>query len=882
MVLVAENTAEGGTPGNPVAAGTSGSGNAWDAVVNVSNVLTWDTTHVDYGSIAIKVAMLAAVCRCSWTATTLGTRTELYYAGNFYFTGSPTTSCHFIEGVTSGAAQAFAVDIASTGKMFVRNSANTNVYTSTNLIPVNSYCRVEVHYIAGNPGTLQVWLYTNYTDPLGAHLETTGPLSTSTGSDVSRLDFGAMTSNTALPAFWIGDQRVGDAAGGQLGPVGGAPVTLSLTAGASLAGSGTPAPGTSPLLSAGATLAAAGSTAGSIGLTPGASLAAQGGPSTAGGASFTASATLSRLLRTQQWLANESPLDVAHRGGDADWVEMTRYAYSQAIAYGAKVLNVDGWMTTDGVWVASHDNSLLRVFGVNVNISDSTWDQIKNLTTTTGGYPIEKVADLLAAFPQVLWFVENKHASSLDASFLNLLDAGGGPDRIIVKAYYTAATVAADAHARGYLTWGYYYPADLANFSSTHSRWDILGLDFTDTTPADWAMLKATGKKVIAHVIMSVANANQAFAEGADGVMTGKVIGVIPPAQASLALTAGASLAGTGLPASGQAVMVSAGATLGVAGQLSTGGPAGLTAGASVSAAGQAAVATAAGISAGATLDTTGSASTIDTADLLAGAALTTTPVPATTGAASFAAGAELDAAGAPGPSGTPPLSAGVVLTFDSEPSGSAAPSLSAGATFSPTGGLAVSGTAPLTALVALTTAALPAITGHPIITAAVSLSVRPSPTASGAPALSAGAVLTVFGSTASRQLSITVHIEPDRWSVQLAADRWLVALEDAMPDVKRIDLTNGAVKDLVADVTELNSKDLSGTEFRLSLGSRTAPGEWQIPTDVEYPAAGQAKLTLRVGEEYTVPPGSYYLWVWIVDGSEREPYRVPVLIVIL
>ncbi|MEO7260240.1 MAG: hypothetical protein ABI047_03120, partial [Jatrophihabitantaceae bacterium] len=221
MTVLAHNTAEGGTAGAAVAAGGSGSGSPWDAVVNVGGVITYDNAHVDVGALAYKVAMLTASCRLEWNATTLGagTLTDLYFANDFYFTGSPTSSCHLVEGVTNTAAQAWAIDIASTGKLFIRNGANANIYTSSMTLPVNTWCRIEAHVVHnGAAGTIQVRIFTSYTDTSPA--EDSGVLTSNLAADTSRLYLGAFTSSTALPAYWFGEPRVGNtaASGTWLGP----------------------------------------------------------------------------------------------------------------------------------------------------------------------------------------------------------------------------------------------------------------------------------------------------------------------------------------------------------------------------------------------------------------------------------------------------------------------------------------------------------------------------------------------------------------------------------------------------------------------------------------------------------------------------------------
>jgi glycerophosphoryl diester phosphodiesterase len=227
------------------------------------------------------------------------------------------------------------------------------------------------------------------------------------------------------------------------------------------------------------------------------------------------------------WLAS-TPLFIAHRGGDADWTEGTAYAYRNAATWNPKLaLEVPVWKTSDGVYVISEEAATGRVFGTNYDIRSTPWAALSMLRTVDGGYPMGRlVNDVLVPYGSSrIFFVDNKSNADLDP-FFDLLDSYGGKDRFISKSYYNSRATAAEAHARGYLTWGYYYEKDMANFAATESRFDLLGLNYSASAKTFETML-ATGKQIIAHVIATPAAELTACRLGVSGYMVSGITQVV-------------------------------------------------------------------------------------------------------------------------------------------------------------------------------------------------------------------------------------------------------------------------------------------------------------------------------------------------------------------
>jgi hypothetical protein len=244
-------------------------------------------------------------------------------------------------------------------------------------------------------------------------------------------------------------------------------------------------------------------------------------------------------------LLAKSTMYVAHRGGSLSWpYEETLQAYTYASRWApADVLafEVSVWRSSDGVWVASHDQTTGRVFpGPSYDIPTTPWSTLSTLTTS--GYPIARLDDILAAFPDRAFLVENKGAQAM-STFLSLLDANGGPGRFIVKAYGGNSGVPAAARAAGYYTWGYYWDVDTSLLDSTQVNWDLLGEDYT-AAPSTWTKVTSYGKRVLAHVLPNAAAKATADSYGAYGYMAAAVEDIVPQTPAQAAFSGSGALQG--------------------------------------------------------------------------------------------------------------------------------------------------------------------------------------------------------------------------------------------------------------------------------------------------------------------------------------------------
>lgn len=232
----------------------------------------------------------------------------------------------------------------------------------------------------------------------------------------------------------------------------------------------------------------------------------------------------------------EAPFYWAHRGGSANWLEMSTQAYTNAIWHGAKVVEVSVNRSSDGVWVMHHDTTTTRMTGSAYTIASTPWSTLAGLTQSGNGYsgPIERLADYFALgyHTHIVTVIDNKTYANW-TELLDLIEAafpGGRAEaiqRVIIKSFTgTGLSHLQPAYDRGYTQWGYFYD-DEGQANATDVRINILGLNY-DATQPDWDAMTGTGKPVVGHVIPDSAAATTALSKGADGLQVADVTGVIP------------------------------------------------------------------------------------------------------------------------------------------------------------------------------------------------------------------------------------------------------------------------------------------------------------------------------------------------------------------
>lgn len=118
---------------------------------------------------------------------------------------------------------------------------------------------------------------------------------------------------------------------------------------------------------------------------------------------------------------------IAHRGASEEELENTKEAFLRAQNEGANLIELDVRLTKDKKIVIFHDESLFRLSGINLDINDLTYDEIKDITihnkdlTKTGHIMLLK--DLLPLInPEVSLLIEIKQSDKDGIELADLLE----------------------------------------------------------------------------------------------------------------------------------------------------------------------------------------------------------------------------------------------------------------------------------------------------------------------------------------------------------------------------------------------------------------------------------------------------------------------------
>jgi fibronectin-binding autotransporter adhesin len=358
----------------------------------------------------------------------------------------------------------------------------------------------------------------------------------------------------------------------------------------------------SPALSGSGTLTASGTAPGSSSpalsgdgtLTTGATVATTGTAGLSGSGLLQAvGARGGTTLDT--WLAKPGPKYCAHRGGFyATYGEFTVAGFQALTAWNPNVAwNIDVYNTSDGEWVASHDQTTGRVLsGTSLDIPTNTWSSISSKTTLVGGNPVARLDDLVSIAPAgTVFFIDNKRNTNTTAFFAKLTALGLSPSNVVNKNYIGSNGMMTAARTAGYTTWAYGFDTDMTAFASNHGNADWLGFDYAGTQ-ANWNTVIGYGQPSFAHILASTANKTTAdtlanTAGGTNfGYMVSNVAAVIAPGSTP-ALSGSGTLTAAGTPATGQAATLTGSGSLILTGQPAFGSTATLSGSGTLAATGQ-------------------------------------------------------------------------------------------------------------------------------------------------------------------------------------------------------------------------------------------------------------------------------------------------------
>lgn len=233
----------------------------------------------------------------------------------------------------------------------------------------------------------------------------------------------------------------------------------------------------------------------------------------------------------------------AHRGGSRDFPEMSSFAYGQSglLSYGCLELSLA--RTSDGVWFGLHDADINRTSGTTglAAASAMTWATVQGYqilgsmaanNPAQPNRPYARLQDILDTYSKHLFVVDVKYANTYREELLDILDAYGGRERFIGKAYGVGSTSFATSCAnRNYQTWGYFYGTDIPSLTSQYvNQWTIIGMDY-NATLSDWNTLagyRTNGQRMTGHICPDSSTVATARSKGATGFMVSGVEAVDP------------------------------------------------------------------------------------------------------------------------------------------------------------------------------------------------------------------------------------------------------------------------------------------------------------------------------------------------------------------
>lgn len=234
MTTTRSNGFGGIANGTAVTVGNSGgtSGDAVSSVTTSNSTPVSDNTHVAYGAQAVKMnsGATAGAPALLYSSLAYGASTRVYFRFYIYWSSLGTSfSPPIFRGRSSTAVQALRIARTAAGKLQILNGASSQVAISANALSIGTMYRIEGSCtVTGGLGDLSYYVL-HSTTPVETALSVTGQAFGSLGIDETT--YGQIGTVSNIPDFWIDEIAVSDA-----GPIGPAIKTVSLTAGAALAG----------------------------------------------------------------------------------------------------------------------------------------------------------------------------------------------------------------------------------------------------------------------------------------------------------------------------------------------------------------------------------------------------------------------------------------------------------------------------------------------------------------------------------------------------------------------------------------------------------------------------------------------------------------------
>jgi glycerophosphoryl diester phosphodiesterase len=145
------------------------------------------------------------------------------------------------------------------------------------------------------------------------------------------------------------------------------------------------------------------------------------------------------------------PLVIAHQGGDGVWPGESMLAFQNAVDLGVDVLEMDLHITSDGVLVLMHDETVDRTTDGTGEIESMTLTEIKQLDAAYDwspddgatfpyrgqGIQVATLEEVFTAFPEMRMTIEIKKTnSSMAKPFCDLIRAYDMQEKVLVASFH--------------------------------------------------------------------------------------------------------------------------------------------------------------------------------------------------------------------------------------------------------------------------------------------------------------------------------------------------------------------------------------------------------------------------------------------------------------
>lgn len=203
------------------------------------------------------------------------------------------------------------------------------------------------------------------------------------------------------------------------------------------------------------------------------------------------------------------PFYIAHRGSGAVWPEHTLRSYSNAVAAGAKAIEVSCHLSADGVLFCMHDTTLDRMTNSTWTGAHSTWTMAElQERAKIVGWPllgngwadqtIPTLREVLDRFlGKVVIFLEAKSNPAVVPLQNLLLTYPNAPASVVWKNYYTSSSFTW-AKSHGFTVWGYTdATTTMSQMDAVQANIDIWGVPIEATDAQFQAVLGRTPYKEV-------------------------------------------------------------------------------------------------------------------------------------------------------------------------------------------------------------------------------------------------------------------------------------------------------------------------------------------------------------------------------------------------